>query len=56
MSVVVLGNQKLPSSLEMNNIQEAIDKKFSSKSNNELQGKAPLYYNPIPPYSPADRV
>ncbi|XP_014521812.1 uncharacterized protein LOC106778366 [Vigna radiata var. radiata] len=55
-SVIVLGNQKLQSSLEMNNIQEAIDKGFSSKNNQELQGKAALYYNPIPPYSPADRV
>ncbi|CAJ1802384.1 unnamed protein product [Sphenostylis stenocarpa] len=55
-SVVVLSSQELPNSLEMNNIQEAIDKEFSSKTNNELQGKAPLYYNPIPPYSPADRV
>jgi len=40
----------------MNNIQEAIDKEFSWKNNHELQGKAALYYNPIPPYSPADRV
>ncbi|XP_047156771.1 uncharacterized protein LOC124827701 [Vigna umbellata] len=55
-SVIVLGNQKLQSSLEMNNIQEAIDKGFSSKNNHEVQGKAALYYNPIPPYSPADRV
>ncbi|KAG5022617.1 hypothetical protein AAZX31_07G133400 [Glycine max] len=55
-SVAVLSSQNLPSSLEMNNMQEAINKEFNSKNNNELQGKAPLYYNPIPPYSPADRV
>ena len=56
MSVAVLSSHNLPSSLEINNMQEAINKEFSPKSNNELQGKAPLYYNPIPPYSPADRV
>ncbi|KAL2336488.1 hypothetical protein Fmac_010934 [Flemingia macrophylla] len=55
-SVAILSNQKLPSSLEMNNMHEAINKEFSSKNNNELQGKAPLNYNPNPPYSPADRV
>ncbi|TKY65932.1 dentin sialophosphoprotein isoform X1 [Spatholobus suberectus] len=55
-SVAILSSQKLPSSLEMNNMQEAINKEFCSKNNNELQGKAPLNYNPIPPYSPADRV
>ncbi|RDY07654.1 hypothetical protein CR513_08200, partial [Mucuna pruriens] len=54
-SVTVLNSQKLPSSLEMNNTQDAINKEFSSINNNKLQGKAPLYYNPIPPYSPADR-
>nr|KYP47401.1 hypothetical protein KK1_030931 [Cajanus cajan] len=55
-SVSVLSSQKLPKSLEMNNMQEEINKEFSSKNYNELQGKAPLNYNPNPPYSPADRV
>ncbi|KAK7395178.1 hypothetical protein VNO78_15725 [Psophocarpus tetragonolobus] len=55
-SVALLNSQKLPSSLEMNNMQEAIKKEFSSKNNNEHQRKAHLNYNPIPPYSPADRV
>ncbi|KAK7294600.1 hypothetical protein RJT34_17489 [Clitoria ternatea] len=53
--VAVLSSQKLPSSLEMNNIHEDFIKEFSSK-NNELQGKAPLNYNPVPPLSPVDRV
>ncbi|XP_027350029.1 uncharacterized protein LOC113861426 [Abrus precatorius] len=55
-SVSVLSSQKLPSSLEMNTMEEEINKKFSSKNSKELQGKAPLYYNPIPPLSPVDRV
>ncbi|XP_061356457.1 uncharacterized protein LOC133300891 [Gastrolobium bilobum] len=55
-SVAVLSSQKLPSSLEMSIMQEEINKELSSKNNNELQEKAPINYNPIPPISPVDRV
>ncbi|KAK7339769.1 hypothetical protein VNO77_20451 [Canavalia gladiata] len=56
-SLTILSSQKPPSSLEMNSIQEEINKDFNSKNNNkELQGNAPLNYNPIPPLSPVDRV
>lgn len=55
-SVVVLSSQKLPSSLEMSNKQERINKELSFMNNNEHQEKAPKNYNPIPPLSPVDRV
>ncbi|MED6133558.1 hypothetical protein PIB30_029349 [Stylosanthes scabra] len=47
-SVAVLSSQKLPSFLEKLNMHEDIK--------NELQGKASINYNPIPPVSPVGRV
>lgn len=55
-TVAVLSSQKLPSSLEMSNMHEEINKELSSKDNYELQGKASINYNPIPPVSPVGRV
>ncbi|XLR19577.1 uncharacterized protein LOC107636623 [Arachis ipaensis] len=47
-SVAVLSSQKLPTFLEMSNMHDDI--KY------ELQGKASINYNPIPPVSPVGRV
>lgn len=53
-SVVLLSGQKLPNFLEMSNMN--INKGPSSMNKNELQEKAPINYNQIPPLSPVGRV
>ncbi|KAF7825599.1 uncharacterized protein G2W53_016763 [Senna tora] len=56
-SVAVLSCQKLSSSLELTHMHEEIFEGANSlKNNNDLLGKAPVNYTPIPPLSPAGRV